>query len=105
MSYFLLKLFASLCKGIAISTSSLPMAASASEGSAVGNRPFTTEADLERVQVSFFGLRSQILELAVSIAKAKAGNSLAEAKLVEANVALEEAKASIKDAKAESGSI
>jgi hypothetical protein len=105
MSYFLLKLFASFCKGIAISTSSLPMAASASEGSAVGNRPFTTEADLERVQVSFFGLRSQILELAVSIAKAKAGNSLAEAKLVEANVALEEAKASIEDAKAEPGSI
>jgi hypothetical protein len=57
------------------------------------------------VQVSFFGLRSQILELAVSIAKAKAGNSLAEAKLVEANVALEEAKASIEDAKAEPGSI
>ena len=105
MSYFLLKLFAILCKGIAISTSSLPMAASASEGSAVGNRPFTTEADLERVQVSFFGLRSQILELAVSIAKAKAGNSLAEVKLVEANVALEEAKASIEDAEAELGSI
>ena len=101
----MLKLFASLCKGIAISTSSLPMAASASEGSAVGNRPFTAEADLERVQVSFFGLRSQILELAVSIAKAKAGNSLAEVKLVEANVALEEAKASIEDAEAELGSI
>ena len=63
MSYFLLKLFASLCKGIAISTSSLPMAASASEGSAVGNRPFTAEADLERVQVPFLGLRSQVLEL------------------------------------------
>ena len=90
---------------IAISTSSLPMAASASEGSAVGNRPFTAEADLEIVQVSFLALRSQVLSLGLGLAKAKADNSLAEVKLVEANVALEEAKASIEDAKAEPGSI
>ena len=81
------------------------MAASASEGSAGGNRPFTAEADLERVQVSFLGLRSQVLELAVGIPTAKAGNSRAEVKLAEANVSLEEAKASIEDAEAELGSI
>jgi hypothetical protein len=57
------------------------------------------------VQVSFLGLRSQVLELAVGIATAKAGNSRAEVKLAEANVALEEAKASIEDAEAELGSI
>jgi hypothetical protein len=83
----------------------LPMAASASEGSAVGNRPFTAEADLEIVQVSFLALRSQVLSLGLGLAKAKADNSLAEVKLVEANVALEEAKASIKDAEAELDSV
>ena len=67
----------------------------ASEGSAGGNRPFTAEADLERVRVAFLGLRSQLLELAVGIATAKACNSHAEVKLAEANVSLEDSKITI----------
>jgi hypothetical protein len=77
----------------------------ASEGSAGGNRPFTAAADLERVQVAFLGLRSQLLELAVGIATAKGCNSYAEVKLAEANIALEDSKISIEDAETKLGSI
>ena len=78
------------------------MAASASEGSAGGNRPLTAEADLEIAQVSFLSLRTQVTSLGLGLAKAKADNSLAEEKLVEANVAIEEARDAIKDAEVSS---
>ena len=81
------------------------MAASASEGSAGGYRPLTAEADLEIAQVSFLSLRTQVTSLGLGLAKAKADNSLAEEKLVEANVALEEARDAIKDAEAELDSV
>jgi hypothetical protein len=50
-------------------------------------------------------LRTQVTSLGLGLAKAKADNSLAEEKLVEANVALEEARDAIKDAEAELDSV